>query len=399
MNRRYDIDALRVFAFGFLILYHIAMAYVGGEDWDWHVKSSYTGEWLQVPMLFINRWRMDLLFLISGLAIGLYQPERGPVRFALNRTWRILLPLIFGIFIVVPIQPYAQGVSNGLVQPGFIDFILRYWTFAEWPAEAFDGWQYGFTWNHLWYLPYLWVYTLLLLALLPVLNSATGKRLQARFGALRGWRLVCYPALPLIGYLIFLADVFPDTNDLINDWFQHAQYFTVFMFGYLMARAEGLWTELTRLRRPLLIFALSMFAIYGTYAFTVPDEVPLWLIRIMRTVRGFYKWSALLTVLGYGHHYLNRPFRWLPYATEAVYPWYILHQSLIVWIVYLLAPLHLGAGLEPLLVLAFTIGGCLVLHEVLIRRIGLLRPLFGLKARRTSTETAALKQPVVVEAA
>jgi hypothetical protein len=78
---------------------------------------------------------------------------------------------------------------------------------------------------------------------------------------------------------------------------------------------------------------------------------------------------------------LNRPFRWLPYATEAVYPWYILHQSLIVPIAFWLIPLRLGSAWEPLLVTLGTIGGCLLLHEFVIRRINLLRPLFGLKAR------------------
>ena len=66
MQRRHDIDALRVIAFSLLILYHSAMVYVAG--WDFHLKSSYQAEWLQYPMIALNRWRMPLLFLISGIA-------------------------------------------------------------------------------------------------------------------------------------------------------------------------------------------------------------------------------------------------------------------------------------------------------------------------------------------
>src|SRR5690554_3056190 len=67
-TRRHDIDALRVIAFGLLILYHVGMFYVA--DWGWHIKSAYLAEWLQHPMLLLNRWRMSLLFLVSGLAVN-----------------------------------------------------------------------------------------------------------------------------------------------------------------------------------------------------------------------------------------------------------------------------------------------------------------------------------------
>ena len=59
MNRRHDIDALRIFAFALLILYHAGMLYVAPVgDWGFHLKSTHLAEWLQYPMLFLNRWRM-----------------------------------------------------------------------------------------------------------------------------------------------------------------------------------------------------------------------------------------------------------------------------------------------------------------------------------------------------
>ena len=74
-------------------------------------------------------------------------------------------------------------------------------------------------------------------------------------------------------------------------------------------------------------------------------------------------------MLGYARVYLDRPFRWLPYATEAVFPRYILHQSLIVVLVFWLAPKHRAVA-EPALVLVGTVLGCALLHELLIRRVG-----------------------------
>lgn len=385
MNRRHDIDALRVLAFGLLILYHLGMLYVApAQDWAFHLKSRYLASWLAYPMLASGFWRMDLLFLISGLAVHFLRGRLSLPALAWKRTVRLLLPLAFGIAVVVPIQPYAQGVANGLVAPGFGHFLLRYWTGGPWPAGAFDGWQYSFTWNHLWYLPYVWAYTLLLIALLPALESPWGQRALSALRRLRGPALLVLPALPLLAYGLWLGTRYPTTHALFNDWYAHAGYATVFLYGYVLGTDRGLWSELARLRRHALLLAAASFALH--YAI---NQAGSWLPLpvhpaahfLMYALRFVYAWAAIAAVLGYGHQYLNRPFRWLPYAREAVFPWYVLHQSVMLAAAHWLLPLGLGPVLEPALVLAGTVVGCAALHELVIRRSPWLRPLFGLDAR------------------
>ena len=150
--RRYDIDALRAVAFGPVIVYHLGMVYVA--DWHWHLKSPHAADWLQTPMWALNLWRMDLVFLISGLAFGLVRRGQTVPGLVRLRSKRLLLPLAFGMAVVMPYQPYAQGVANGLIAPRFGDFLWRYYAGSTWPAGAFDGWEVGFTWNHLWFLTY-----------------------------------------------------------------------------------------------------------------------------------------------------------------------------------------------------------------------------------------------------
>lgn len=391
MNRRHDIDALRVLAFGLLILYHLGMLYV--DDWGFHLKSHYLAGWLQYPMLFLNRWRMDLLFLISGLAVHFLRGRHPLPVVAWKRTVRLLLPLLFGMAVVIPIQPYVQGVDNGLVAPGFGAFLLRYWTGGPWPAGAFDGWQFGVTWNHLWYLPYVWVYTLVLLALIPLLESPLGQRAVTACRRTHGSALLLLPAVPLMVYSALLGARFPQNHALLHDWHAHAQYGTVFFYGYLLGTRGGLWDELARLRRASLATALLCFA--GFLCLDRFMDVSPLTPAAMATVHGvlrvlnyLYTWTAIAAVLGWGHQYLNRPFRWLPYAREAVFPWYVLHQSVMLAAAYWLIPLRLGAVLEPLLVLACTVGGCALLHEFAIRRSRWLRPLFGLDATPRATSDA-----------
>ena len=383
-TRRHDIDALRAIAFAALILYHWGMLYVAGEDWGWHLKSAYHAEWLQLPMIAMNRWRMDLIFLISGLSVHFLLRDTRIGRFIALRSWRLLLPLVFGMWVVVPIQPYAEGVSNGLVQPGFLAFLARYYTGATWPQGAFAGWEHGFTWNHLWYLAYLWTYTCVFALLLPLL-----RRLPNPLARLRNWHLVIWPAVPLMIATLVLQPHFKDTGDLVHDWYRHAVYFTVFLYGWWLGTNEGVWNELARLRRRSLVSAIGLFAFYIACALALPSEISDALEPFIWILRNLYIWWMLCAILGYARTYLNRPFRWLPWATEAVYPWYVLHQSLIVGIAFVLLPMHLGPIVEPALVLLGTVAGCALLHAI-IRRSNLLRPLFGMKWKRRQASAASM---------
>ncbi|WP_076997439.1 acyltransferase family protein [Variovorax sp. KK3] len=369
--RRHDIDALRALAFGLLILYHVGMYYVAA--WPWHLKSPHAATWLQAPMVLVNIWRMDLVFLVSGVAVGFLLRGRRPLALIGQRALRLLLPLAFGMAVVVPYQAYAEALSRDLVAPGFGAFMLRYWSMGPWPRGAFAGSDFGMTWNHLWYLPYLFVYTAALALLQPLARSPAGRWLRTAFTGLRRWRLLVLPALPLLLYALVLAPRFPAMHDLIHDGYLHALYFTVFVYGYWMGVDEGFWDELVRLRRWALALAVGLGAAYLALRATGAEP---WLLR---TLRAFYLWTTIAAILGLARRHLDRPWPWLGWANESVYPWYMLHQTLIVAGAVLLAHWRLGPVLEPLVLVAFTVGGCWLLTAGLIRRILWLRPLFGLK--------------------
>lgn len=385
--RRHDIDALRVLAFGLLILYHVGMFYVA--DWGWHVKSTHLSEALKWPMRLVNPWRMSLLFLISGLAVQFVLRRASAARFAAGRTRRLLVPLLFGMAVIVPPQAYVQALYNGAFEGHYGAFLLHYFTFGPWPEGAFDGSHVGVTWNHLWYLPYLLAYSLALALALPLLRSRAGRAAADAFRGLRGARLWLLPAIPLTVATWLLSARFPTTHDLLHDWHMHVQYFAMFLAGYWIGTDPAFWAELRRRRHALLVAAMATFAAFAVLGhLTEPSPtVGRALYDFAERLNG---WTWVLLVLAWGHHLLDRPLRWLPYASEAVYPWYVLHQSITVVAGFVLAGWSLGPWLEPALLVATTVLGCLLIHEFLIRRSVWLRPLFGLRPRPREQEVVAI---------
>ena len=159
-TRRYDLDWLRVFAFGMLILYHVGMFYV---TWDWHVKSRYASHLVEPAMAMVNPWRLALLFLISGIAIRFATDKTRLRHFLPERLMRLFLPLVFGMAVVVMPQAYAELRFKGEIEPGLLGFYPDYLSFGDFSIIVP-------TWNHLWYVAYVLVYTVLAAAALPLLR-------------------------------------------------------------------------------------------------------------------------------------------------------------------------------------------------------------------------------------
>jgi len=378
-GRRFDIDTLRVFAFSVLILYHVGMFYA--FDRGWHVKSAYQVDWLNAPMNFFSQWRMALLFVISGLAVSFVWGKYSAGYFAGRRIWRLLLPLVFGMAFIVAPQAYIEAVSKGIIEPGFFTFMGQYLTFQDFPGEAWGGENIiTWTWNHLWYLPYLLFYTLLLIPIAKLLDGP-GRAIRTGFQNLRGIWLVLVPIVPLMIYGNFVYPKFPYINHaLLDDWYAHALYFTLFLFGFLIGRDTGIWSELARIRKLTLAAAIGFYALVASQDLWVGDDPASLIEQAGFATIYLNRWLWIIAILGWGHHLLNKPMKWLPYATQAVYPWYILHQTITVVVGYNLAKYSLGPVVEPILVLSLTIGGCYVGYEYIIRRVPVLRPLFGVGA-------------------
>ncbi len=370
-RRRYDLDWLRVIAFGLLILYHVGMFYV---TWGWHVKSAHASPALEPLMRLVNPWRLALLFLISGIAIR-YATDKAASRwrFAGQRVVRLGLPLLFGLYAWVMPQAYFQLRQSGEFTGSIADFYPAYVAFEQ----AFS--IITPTWNHLWYLAYVLVYILLILPFLPWLRRLADSRAW-RTVTSRPFVVVFLLILPFAANEAWLSPRFPTTHALVDDWAQHGHRFLIFLVGFLVAKDPGFWRTVERVWKPALLLAVVAWimlqnapAVASLAGRWLPGPVLHVLFSYIGTV---YAWSCILALLGLAQRYLDHPGPVLRFLTGAIFCYYVLHQTITVVAGYYLRQLDLGVVAESTLLLGITVLGCVAGYE-LLRRIPGIRILFG----------------------
>ena len=375
-TRRYDLDWLRIIAFGLLIFYHIGMFYV---TWDWHVKSDHAGPAIEPLMLMVNPWRLELLFFISGVAARCMIEKTTVPGFAFSRFNRLFWPLLFGMLVIVPPQSYYEIVSDIHFSGGYLDFYGKYLT-------HYKGWcdQNGClkvpTWNHLWYVIYLLVYCLVFAVVWPVL-----KRLPMAFlKTLPAWVYFVAPILALWYARYVLQAQFGENHALVNDWYVHANSFGFFLLGVMAARFDRLFDIAVATRWLSLAVATVAYALLMAENSEILDP---WLTR----QTGHLMWTglqsvqticAIMSLLGFARKHLanaDGPIRRT--LTEAIFPFYIVHQTLIVVLAYNLNRLHMPVAIEATILVVATAAGC-GLTYLIVRAVPLLRPVFGLKLEK-----------------
>jgi len=383
-TRRYDLDWLRVLAFALLILYHTGLIFVG---WKFHLTSRVSNPVLELPMEFLNQWRMPLLFVISGVGVSFALARRTAGQFVGERLQRLLLPLLFGMLVVVVPQVYYERLSQGAAYTSLLDFYPHYFE-GVYPKG-------NFTWNHLWFIAYLLPFSLLSLPVILLLRRPAA---QAGLARLNRWvgrpGRVLLLALPLIGLQLVLRPCWPDNRNLVADWFNFAFYLILFLYGALLGPLTGFWRAAERQRYLLLALGLAAFSFYywaDDYYYTLLGGA------IKRAVQGLNCWCWILACVGFGRRYLNRSSSLLRHANEAVYPFYILHQTVLIALAYYVLPWPASNAAKFGLLSLGTFGGTLLLYLV-IQRFSVLRILFGLKPRARAVPHFAAAHLVPVTA-
>lgn len=374
-QRHYGMDWLRIAAFALLILYHVAMVFA---PWGWVVKWPTTYAALIPPMALMTPWRLALLFAVSGYAsrkLLARSPSIGA--FLRSRNARLLIPLAFGMAVLVPAEMWVRVREHGY-PAGYVHFwALDYWRWGHFWNVAFPNWE------HLWFVAYLWAYTLVLGVVIAVAGIGWGDRLLAWLG--HGRRLLWVPAAALVTARLALMFVVPEQQGLLTDWTGHAEYWPIFAFGFVAAGRADAWPMLARQWRPALAAAAIMGAIVVAIEMRYPADVqPSHLIAaIDRACRVAMAWWMVLALFHLADTRLNRDHRWRKPLAEAVFPAYLVHHTTIVLLAWATLAWDVDPWVEFLLLAAAAVAASAAAYA-LGRRVRWLGRLIGLSAKRSA---------------
>jgi hypothetical protein len=338
-------------------------------------------------MLALNGWRLALLFVVSGYATAALLARSERLAFLRSRSARLLIPTRFAIIVVIPPQVWiALMYNHGYAQPFAAFWRTDYFRFGTLEGIVMP------TWQHLWFVVYLFAYTLVILALHALLPAQARcwivKLLGKVFASAGG--LLAIPVLWAVLRPLFIFPGVEDTHALLDDFAAHYIFLAAFLFGFLLRHSAPLWSAI-RVTWHLagLIALVATAAMVGQVWWLTGHEWSDGAAAIYAVVRGVQSWCTIVALLGVADRFWNRDARCRTMLNEAVFPFYIIHQTIIVMFIWYLRPVAMPAGAAFLLTVAITAIGCWLFYRI-GRAVPGLRLLIGLRGWRIPPSTAPM---------
>ena len=387
-SRQAYLDWLRIMAIIGVLFFHSAMAYVA--EWEWHIKNKETSYLLMEFNFFLHQFRMPLLFFISGTVTYFMMKKRSSGSFIGLRFRRLFVPLLFGMLMIIPPQIYMERLTQGF-KGNFANFYPSIFTTGAYP----EG---NLSWHHLWFIVYLFLYDVVFAAIFKWSMSENGKRKLNWINNLAIGKRVYLLMFPGIILYTSLSLRFPETNDLIHDGCYFFYWLFFLLAGFACINFPALMDSLEKNRRiSLTIAVLSIFIInylrwnqlepYNLFADWQHD----WRMYLYRSLYPLTAWAWVFAAIGYGKRYLNKKHKVLDYINQAVYPFYILHQTVIIIVVYYVVQTTDTIIMKYLFTVIVSFLVTMSIYHLFIQPFVVTRFLFGMKPKKKDKKTVVIE--------
>lgn len=367
--RKYYIDNLRIICILLLFPFHAAMCFNAfGESFYVNGEPSRA---LTMIVVGTYPWWMSLLFALAGVSTMYALKKRSAAKYARERLLRLLIPLLFGLLLVIPPQTYIADVFHNGCTDGYFEHYAKFFG----TITDFGGYDGAFTPGNLWFILYLLVISLVTLPLTSWYASR-GKKLN--FGKINLAVLIA-AGVPLLCAASYVLDIGGKSV---------GENLCCFLLGFFALSDDEMMEKLKK--RSFVLGALWLILIIARllmYGFSLPDENIAWGVeyRALELV-------GILAATGLGARFLDRKFRLTSYLAAAEFPLYICHQTVLVAVAFFVVSFlavnkFVQFAVIVLLSLALTLG----VYE-LIKRTPVTRFMFGIKPsgkKRGQTERTA----------
>lgn len=383
-SRQAYLDWLRIMAILGVLFFHSAMPYA--SEMEWHIKNKETSNLLLEFNFWLSRFRMPLLFFISGTVSYFMLKNKSTASFIGLRFRRLFLPLLFGMLVIVPPQVYMERLTQGF-HGNFFDFYPSIFQTGAYPKG-------NLSWHHLWFIFYLFVYDIIFAPLFKYTISTKGLLMLQRLNFLAKGKMIYLLTLPGVIIYTGLCLRFPTTNDFIHDWCAIFYWLQFLLVGFICIANPEFMNSLERNRRTsfALAFTTFLFINYIRWNSMEPWNVISnyrsdWRTYGFLSLYAFTAWFWVMTAIGYGKKYLDRKIKALNYINQAVYPFYILHQTVIVVLTYYVVQVNESIFSKYIFTVVLTFIISMSLYHLFIRPFAITRLLFGVKPEKKKDKT------------
>ncbi|MBC8217361.1 MAG: acyltransferase family protein [Planctomycetes bacterium] len=380
-QRRYDLDAIRIFAVLTIFFFHCARFF---DPFGWHLKNAETSTVVSVFVGFISMWSMPLFFLISGVGTWYGLGARTPGQYLIERVKRLLIPFFtVGLFLLLPPQYFFELTTNRGFAGSFAESYALYFAhiFIDNGPSAF----YCTVWSgHLWFLQQLFLVSLFTLPLLICLKSDSGRvkirRLAAMSDRAGGIFLLVIP----IAVISVCLQWIPQKQE--HGWPNFFNYTAFFLIGYVISTDNQFLESIEKsgwigMFSGIVAFLVAaLLVLKGGYDPAGVSSIS-WAYLCFQVAASMGALSWIVFFLSLAAKYLNHKSKTIAYGNEAVLPFYILHQTIILMVGWFIIQSKLSIALKYVIICIISFVLIIALYEFLIKRINALRFLFGMRPK------------------
>jgi glucans biosynthesis protein C len=359
--RRYELDWLRVFAIIVLLLFHTGRIF---SIEDWYVKNAEVSANFGYWMFFVHTWRMPMLLFISGA--GSYFAFKSSLPFLIQRSRRLIIPLIFGMIAVLPLHFYFHHITE----------VGNVWDIYNSFFDFFPFYNGVPTLYNLWFLQHLFLYSLIALPILIFLRSAHWVAFRMRFMRYFFNPLALLLISPILITLTQLA-LLPNYPGRASFVF----FLTFFLLGIILYNRSEYLEIIGKNRKYFLVASILIlipfylyYPIQGKTSFS--GRLPVGL-----ALETFVGWFWIITIIAFGRYYFSRPHPWLTMIGDGLISFYILHQTVLVAIGYYMCKLPWGINAKFWSINLLTSAFCVSFYFLCIRPFNVMRIAFGMKLK------------------
>jgi glucans biosynthesis protein C len=373
-KRVYFIDWLRIIAVALLIPHHAAITFSYIGDTYVYAPVRDMSPYFFIQSYLFNIWFMRLLFLVSGFSSWHSLQRRSDSGFLLERITKVIIPLVVGICVICPPMAFLRARQSY----GFTGNLLSF--YPEFFRSFASGKYLG--WGHLWFLAYLFVYSVIL-----VFFRIAEKRCSAFIKQIV--RIVTKnPVVPLLYCIVvemIFRPFFPGKQNLYADWANVLLYGFFFYYGYLIAENPELLDRITSDIRKLAVIApcafISFLILNAVKLYSVlPDVTSSYPYVLLEAFfRGTAEYTWVMLILGFARNHMNTDGKIRRYLSSSSFALYLFHYVLLSYVMYALLGTKWNNGLVFVMGIVITYALFFVCYELIIRRIPVLRALCGIK--------------------